>query len=1415
MKKFFSKKMLSLLLMIAMVLPLGVPIYAADGPEDEPLVVTITHQSDASDINHINIHSYNQVQTGGWNADPGYSECFMPDGDYEPSDVSWMILYPGEDNPGHKITTLVWRAVKHETFDIDFTFAVSDSPDGPWENFTHYTKSQRDLSSLGAYAWFRGIYTITEINSKYIKITWPVDFDDKINFPDGWSWRCLGSGFDLTSTNDPELPPAFGRAKGDCSKLVDRNIVESGNLIVGDSPVGLYPETNSNGTGNTYVVFAAPAGCKITNLELTGFGTDANFPDFGFSVSNVFVEDEFLTFAGNTTVNPGDRPNTKIYGAAGLNSRYVKVTWPYNYGEAFSMAMVDYYFEYTNRTVLEPVVIPKEPPAYPDVYNISLTGELQQTITGWGLYYGEADENDNRKLLQDAVFKDMGITNYRIAIPYECAGPDKTIIYEELDRVANTVRLAADVYGIDKYLLSVWTPPPEFKSNGSYLGTGNAYLLPAHEQDYCDYVVKCLDYIIKEKGLPAPACFDLQNEPENAAPYASCFYTPAQYIRVTKMMRRTLDEAGYQDIPLLAIGDVYLRNVKFFGGRNFPNFASDPEFNAAVPIVAVHAYVHPGWTKDSDVSDWRNGLDLYPEKEAWQTEFCTGAGLPSATMMTKTTDLAKVLSANMVHGRINNWMWWIAHRPSYEINVSGQEALLAGNGVTRLDKSMQYHLLSLIYNNAVEGSKVALLETDDPEIVTRIGERIDMCAWRNDNADIVLLANTRKSTNRYYRFNNLNGKSAAVYYFDEEISMNGAGFTPNNFAPKVLPARNLVDGSIVVEVPNNTIIVVVTSDNAAPPEVNIDITPELSYLWYSDKYASRVDSFDLIVETDTPAAVLINNLPALEISDRFYSIPVILSPGENIFTITATDMNTGMSGNITVTIIYRPDFVNLEITSAPRSVNYTNYTIEGKMNTSGSVLISVNDGSPVSVTVNPADYSFAYYLTLGQGRNKIKLVGVDENNNQSADVLVFVECDSIAPVITLDSYNPLNNDGEFVISGSVSKNAELTINGAAVNFITGNDFAHKFRLAEGENEFVIFALDSFFNEATEIINVTFETDNTTPVVTEGVTYSKKTDNPVVVDGVLSEDDWKINNKTAKILMGTPNNIVNFGTLWDDEYLYVGVKVVDTGLFFDAGQVYNNDCVEVFVNGDGQRGGSYNNSSPASTDHQLSIGFTDGSVPYTNPSIKTGVLTGWNKTDDGFTAEMAVPWAILGVEPGTGVTIGFDVGNIDKDKPGPREHNLTWNGTGDNWQSTADYGLLVLYENCDDHIWSDWTITMPATETTDGVRTRICAVCLERETEIIPATGGSVTLVNAGGAKFVSITETFKNSRVWVLTFDADVLYSDGSGDVVRYSINLNGNNANLDGKYEFADYHELAGYVLVYDIKGNGSNIKAFEIIPK
>jgi len=133
-----------------------------------------------------------------------------------------------------------------------------------------------------------------------------------------------------------------------------------------------------------------------------------------------------------------------------------------------------------------------------------------------------------------------------------------------------------------------------------------------------------------------------------------------------------------------------------------------------------------------------------------------------------------------------------------------------------------------------------------------------------------------------------------------------------------------------------------------------------------------------------------------------------------------------------------------------------------------------------------------------------------------------------------------------------------------------------------------------------------------------------------------------------------------------------------------------------------------------------------------------------------------------------------------------------------------------------HTAGERNVTLAATRTTKGAWEIRCEVCDELlESGIID----ELKIVGAAttAKDFTAIRETAKNSRVWALTFNVTVTLAELTlegehTEVVEYTIMLNGNNANLDGKFTFGAGHDLVGKTLTYDIKGNGSNIKAFSI---
>jgi len=81
---------------------------------------------------------------------------------------------------------------------------------------------------------------------------------------------------------------------------------------------------------------------------------------------------------------------------------------------------------------------------------------------------------------------------------------------------------------------------------------------------------------------------------------------------------------------------------------------------------------------------------------------------------------------------------------------------------------------------------------------------------------------------------------------------------------------------------------------------------------------------------------------------------------------------------------------------------------------------------------------------------------------------------------------------------------------------------------------------------------------------QSITVKEVTSN-VAIDGQLEESFWNILNPIS-INLGGSNNTVNFGVLWDDNYLYIGVKVVDESLQTNGRQGFYDDGVEIYIDG---------------------------------------------------------------------------------------------------------------------------------------------------------------------------------------------------------------------------------------------------------
>jgi len=185
---------------------------------------------------------------------------------------------------------------------------------------------------------------------------------------------------------------------------------------------------------------------------------------------------------------------------------------------------------------------------------------------------------------------------------------------------------------------------------------------------------------------------------------------------------------------------------------------------------------------------------------------------------------------------------------------------------------------------------------------------------------------------------------------------------------------------------------------------------------------------------------------------------------------------------------------------------------------------------------------------------------------------------------------------------------------------------------------------------------------------------------ITVDGNLNEPVWDLNHAVEKqILTAKSNNQSAFGTHWDDTYLYIGVQVLDSALYgcdpnnpAEYAQPYLHDDVEIFIDGNNNKAGKYDASCA-----QIVVGYNNTTLFVNSPNahMGDGVLHGVANITGGFTAEIAIPWANMGVSPTDGVTIGFDVANGD-DFDGKGVAGYTgWNGP--NYLNSSNFGNLQL------------------------------------------------------------------------------------------------------------------------------------------
>lgn len=294
-----------------------------------------------------------------------------------------------------------------------------------------------------------------------------------------------------------------------------------------------------------------------------------------------------------------------------------------------------------------------------------------QTIDGFGAFGGSkvwwssGPFYDNTFLQQ--TIDDLGATILRDRIPatFELSNDNGDANSLDLSKFNFTNRAghhaalserfplwrAMNQHGLDKFILSYWSPPAWMKTNNDIENGGE--LRPQAYAEFAEYCVASVKVLKDSCGVDVYA-LSVQNEPAFEESYVSCVYTAEQYRDLVKVVGARLNEE-YPSVKLFGAEDMLKNWVR---SDAYPGpLMADPVSREHLDILAVHGYsdgVNP--TPSSTAATlWARAAKNCASvgKNLWMTETSGFDDNWSGTM-----DLAEAIYAALKYGKVAAWVYW-------------------------------------------------------------------------------------------------------------------------------------------------------------------------------------------------------------------------------------------------------------------------------------------------------------------------------------------------------------------------------------------------------------------------------------------------------------------------------------------------------------------------------------------------------------------------------------------------------------------------------------------------------------------------------------------------------------------------------------------------------------------------------------
>jgi hypothetical protein len=373
--------------------------------------------------------------------------------------------------------------------------------------------------------------------------------------------------------------------------------------------------------------------------------------------------------------------------------------------------------------------------------------------------------------------------------------------------------------------------------------------------------------------------------------------------------------------------------------------------------------------------------------------------------------------------------------------------------------------------------------------------------------------------------------------------------------------------------------------------------------------------------------------------------------------------------------------VNGSTYTAPANIvmNATASDVDGTVSSvrfySGTTLLGTDTASPYEHT----------WTGVPVGSYQLRAVAQDNQGAVSTSAVVAITVLSSGPnqppVVSLTS--PVNNSTYSVAADIVLRATASDPDGgiARVEFYTGTTLLNSDTTSPYEYTWSRVGAGTYVLSARayDVLNASATSGGVTVSVLGRTAQAPFVLAAPVIDG--SGADW------AGIPVGityrdqsgrTPasvDNAVSVKAGWDTGYLYLLFETTDTNLQAVTSQrdgaVYMDDCVEVFIDTAADGGASMRTDDYHFVVNILNTlfdsqgtGSGQSAAWNGNPAVISsvavrGTIGNEGDADGGYTVEVAIPWASIGVVPASGMVLGMNFCGTDRDAAGDGYQYYDW------------------------------------------------------------------------------------------------------------------------------------------------------------